>query len=248
MKSMKRLWRKLSARPKVREPGGLKAHQLVHRIAAATDARRCFLLTAPTTGNRLLDNLSLSKFETLISAKYSPEVDIRNGAAGHQGLLGALSCMRKIGSFDIAFVDPYHSYEESSLAIRESISCLCDTGWMVLHDCFPPYRLTGDDYRAGDWCGSTYAAFRDAASSGDRAWFVVDSDYGLGVLGPKNSFPLVDDGIDAALASAWESASLEGKRELFAAHGHVLLRVIPEDRAEAVVSRLLLKQPVRLEP
>lgn len=245
---MKRLLRKFSAKPGAREHGDLKAHQLVQRIAAATEARKCFLLTSPTTGKRLLDSLSVSMFETLISVRYSPEIDVRNGAAGYQGLSDALSCVRQMAGFDVAFVDPFHSYEESLRAIRESLACLDDAGWMVLHDCFPPHALTGNDYQPGDWCGFTYAAFRDAASSGDRAWFVVDSDYGLGVLGPKNSFPLVDDGIDATLASAWASASLEGKRELFKTSGRQLLRVIAADRTETVVSRLLLNQPVRLDP
>jgi hypothetical protein len=44
------------------------------------------------------------------------------------------------------------------------------------------------------------------------------------------------------------STNLEGKRELFKTSGRQLLRVIAADRTETVVSRLLLKQPIRLDP
>lgn len=244
---MKRLLRRLSGKAKARENKGLKAHQLLHQIADAIDAKKCFLLTAPTTGKRLLDNLSISKFETVVSARYSPEIDIRNGGIVYQNLSDALSGIRKTNDFDISFVDPYHSYEESRLAIEESIACLNDAGWMVLHDCFPTYELTADIYQEGSWCGSTYAAFRDIAIRGDRAWFVLDSDFGLGVLGPRNSFEIIEDSIDASLSSAWKLADLEHKRALFKASGRELMRVISPDKIDGALRMLMGRQPFNLD-
>lgn len=244
---MKRLLRSLSGKSKARENTGLKAHHLLHQIADAINARRCFLLTAPTTGKRLLDNLSISKFETLVSVKYSPEIDRQNGRGMYQSLADALSGIGKGNKFDISFVDPYHGYEESCLAIEESIACLNDAGWMVLHDCFPPYELTADIFQEGAWCGSTYAAFRDVAIKGDRAWFVLDADFGLGILGPKNSFRIVEDAVDASLSSAWELADLESKRALFKTSGRELMRVISPDKIDEALRMLTGKQPFKLD-
>lgn len=243
---MKRLLGRLSGKAKAGKNKGPKAHQLLHQIADAINAKKCFLLTAPTTGKRLLDNLSISKFETVVSARYSPEIDIRNAGGIYQSLSDALSGIRKTSDFDISFVDPYHSYEESRLAINESIACLNDAGWMVLHDCFPPYELTADIYQEGSWCGSTYAAFRDIAIRGNRAWFVLDSDFGLGILGPTNSFETVEDSVDASLSSAWELADLENKRALFKTNGRELMRVIPPDRIDRALRMLMRRQPFNL--
>lgn len=244
---MKRLLRKLSRKSKASRNKDLKAHQLLHRIAGAINAKKCFLLTTPTTGRKLLDGLSISKFEMLVSVKYSPEIDIQNARAAYQNIFDAISDIRRANSFDVSFVDPYHSYEESCLAIEESLSCLNDNGWMVLHDCFPPYELTADSYQEGAWCGSTYAAFRDVAVRGNRAWFVIDSDFGLGVLGPKNSAGIIDDAIDASLASAWKISDMQKKRELLKTNGRELMRVISPDKMGVVLDRLLDNKPFMLD-
>jgi hypothetical protein len=219
-----------------------KAHHVVTYIAKLINARKCFFLTATTTGNPALDNVYISTFDTFISTKYSSDVDIKSKRARHQDIGLALSTIRRNGSFDISFVDPYHTYKESFSVIKEALAYLEGDGWMVVHDCFPPYELTADIFQEGHWCGTTFAAFRDVASTTDRAWFVINADFGLGIIGPKGTSENIKDTVQALLKSRWALADVEKKRELFKHHGVELMRVISVDDMDALIDAILNKK------
>ncbi len=220
------------------------AHELLHTVAKTTKARRCLLVTAELMGNPLLANVSIREFETLISLQY----EMPEGATGveYRPLGKVAREARRLGQFDLAFVDPYHSYESSEAAFRLFGRSTRDHGWLIAHDCLPSYELTSPDLVIGAWCGSTYAGFRDVARKSDRAWFVVDDNYGLGVLGPRKTGHLVHHDIPAGLADSWERADIDAKRELYREHGPVLMRAVAPDRAEEVLVRLCRGEPVEL--
>ena len=61
--------------------------------------------------------------------------------------------------YDIIFVDPWHTFEQSKRDISVAINLVSDNGIIVIHDCSPEhFSLTGQ-YSMGGWCGQTYEAF-----------------------------------------------------------------------------------------
>jgi|GEM_PF-2370837 hypothetical protein len=217
----------------------IKAHHVLGHIAELINAKKCFFLTSSETGGIALNKVRASQFETFVSTRYSPEADIKNNIAIHQDMALAVSIIRQNGSFDISFVDPFHTYSESSVAIKEALACLNDNGWMVLHDCFPPYELTEANQQKKYWCGSTYAAFRDVVSATDRAWFVINTDFGLGIIGPKGTSPTIKDVVNPLLKSHWENADLAQKRDLFKQHGIELMRVLSLNNMDAALDAVI---------
>jgi hypothetical protein len=224
----------------------MTADDLLGLIAIRSGARRCLLVTSGTTGNPACCGVSLTQFETLLSVQIGiPHADDARNRP-HRPIDQVAAELNRLAPFEIAFVDPYHSYADSMAALALADSRLEDGGWMVVHDCFPPFDLTCDVYRAGLWCGHTFSAFRDFCTGSERAWFVVDADYGLGVLGPKGSARLIVDPFSLDLEVTWRGSDHASRRELLEARGRELLRVLPAALSETVVARIIGQEPVRL--
>ncbi len=84
------------------------------------------------------------------------------------------------------------------------------------------------------------------ARQSDRAWFVVDDDHGLGVLGPRKTGHLVRHHTPASLTAEWDQADIHTKRQLYRDHGPVLMRAVAPERTEEVLAQLLRGEPVTL--
>ena len=87
-------------------------------------------------------------------------------------------------SYDLVFIDPYHSYENSYEDIVGAFSLVKDGGALVIHDCNPPTEISaGPTFTGGEWCGLTYWAFIDfvIGRSGIR-YTTLDADYGCGII------------------------------------------------------------------
>jgi len=224
----------------------MQAHELLAQLATATNAKRCLIVTSEDTGNPLLTNLRVAQFATLVSLQYG---DLsQDGSTSPYRPIGEVARdARRLGHFDVGFLDPFHSYRSSLAALRLFGRSTRRRGWLVVHDCYPPYDYASDVFQAGPWCGSTYAAFRDHALASDRAWFVVDDDYGLGVLGPRRTGHLVRHEIPAALAAAWSRADIDGKRELLREHGPAVMRVVEPGSAMAVVGAVVAGESAAIE-
>jgi len=224
----------------------MMAHELLHRIATLTQARRCILVTSETTGNPALEKASSAQFETMVSMQYSPATTAEPGTDRYRTIDQVADEARRLGPFDVAFVDPYHTYEASMVALACLAECIRDRGWMIVHDCFPPFELASDIYQDGPWCGSTYAAFRDVAETSDRAWFVADSDFGLGVLGPASTAHLIRHAVAPELAALWRESDIDSKRELLKDAGVPLMRVVSPARVDDLLSSFLRNEAVTL--
>ena len=203
-------------------------------------------MTSETTGNPALEEVSIGRFETIVSMQYSPAMAPEAGTDRYRTIDQVAEEARRLGPFDVAFVDPYHTYEASLVALTQLAECTRERGWMIVHDCFPPFALTSDIYQDGPWCGSTYAAFRDVAETSDRAWFVADSDFGLGVLGPANTAHLIRHDVAPELAALWRRSDIDSKRELLKDAAVPLMRVIAPARADDVLSSILRNEAVTL--
>jgi hypothetical protein len=87
-------------------------------------------------------------------------------------------------SYDLVFVDPYHSYDATMTDLLGALRILTASGIIVVHDCNPTEpELVGREFRPNAWCGLTYAAFIDFCfSTIGCAYFTVDCDFGVGVV------------------------------------------------------------------
>lgn len=101
------------------------------------------------------------------------------------------------GGIDVAFVDGLHTYEQSYQDVKNCLKFLKDDGVIVMHDCDPPSGIAADPDRplvivpkntqpkpaCTAWTGDVYKALiRLRAENHDLNIFVLDCDYGLGVI------------------------------------------------------------------
>jgi hypothetical protein len=89
--------------------------------------------------------------------------------------------------FDLICVDPYHEYKESLGTLKLLTFLLDKDGILISHDCNPPsFTSTSCTYKAGEWCGVTYAAFVEVAYYNPEWYYtVINKDYGLGIISKK---------------------------------------------------------------
>lgn len=86
--------------------------------------------------------------------------------------------------FHIIFIDGLHEYKQVTNDILNSLDCLTDGGYIICHDMNPTSELMQRVPRESKcWTGDCWKAwanlrlFRD-----DLSMFVVDCDYGVGVI------------------------------------------------------------------
>lgn len=100
------------------------------------------------------------------------------------------------GLFDIVFIDGLHTFRQSLMDALNSLNCLNGPGVIVMHDCNPITESSGSVCGSldvmverskldsiGEWCGEVWKTivYLKTLSSAIEV-FVLDADYGLGVL------------------------------------------------------------------
>ncbi len=97
---------------------------------------------------------------------------------------------------DLAFVDGLHTYQQTYLDVANALDFLSQTGVILMHGCNPPkeasafpapswktaakMHIPGWD---GRWCGDVWKSIvRLRATRGDLRVFVLDCDFGIGVV------------------------------------------------------------------
>lgn len=93
--------------------------------------------------------------------------------------------------WDIVFIDGLHEANQVLTDVFNAVKRLTPNGMIVLHDCNPPtyqHVTTGDP--GGNWNGDVYkAAFvLNKMKSPTSEFYVIDTDWGMGVLRPGNHF------------------------------------------------------------
>ena len=108
--------------------------------------------------------------------------------------------------------------------------------------------LTEPDEVPGSWCGSTFAAFLDQMrnKANSRAWFIIDSDFGIGVIGPENSSHLVSDKVLPETVANWFSISAQGKRRLLESENLEIFRPVHPSNVRHALERVIAGKPVSL--
>lgn len=91
--------------------------------------------------------------------------------------------------FDLIFIDGLHLAEQVDQDIINSLKCIKDNGFIVLHDCNPPSEWHVREYfrywytpAQGLWNGTTWKAFFKWRSNPSINSCCIDSDWGVGIL------------------------------------------------------------------
>lgn len=111
-------------------------------------------------------------------------------------LLRLLSDPTRRQAYDCIFIDPFHSYHATMVDLAGAFALLADGGALVIHDCNPSRaEMARPAFKAGGWCGVTYAAFIDfVLNRQDLCHYTVDCDHGCGVIFKRPTpAPLVMD-------------------------------------------------------
>ena len=123
---------------------------------------------------------------------------------------GKLEGLAAEEQWDLVFIDGLHRAAQVDRDICNTLPHLRPGGMIVLHDCLPPTEEHARDtfpdgtqiVAQGSWNGSTWRAFFKHWLEGTHATFVIDADWGIGVIDTaKPREPLTRDG-------SWGLASL----------------------------------------
>jgi hypothetical protein len=89
---------------------------------------------------------------------------------------------------DVIFIDGLHLADQVYRDILNSLRVLADVGFIVLHDCNPPtIHHARENFREQGpathfWNGTSWKALQRFRSESDKRCFVVDVDWGIGVI------------------------------------------------------------------
>jgi len=97
-------------------------------------------------------------------------------------------------NFDVIFIDGLHEYGQVYRDIQNSLKFLNDGGYIICHDMSPNNEIIQryPQTHPGEWTGDCWKAWVKLKSEkSDLQMFVVDSDYGCGVI-TKGEQTLID--------------------------------------------------------
>jgi len=86
--------------------------------------------------------------------------------------------------YDIIFIDGLHESSQVDKDIQNTLKHLSVGGTIVMHDCNPSTEemATTGVPATGEWCGDVYKSFINFTTGGKCNYYVVDTDYGVGVI------------------------------------------------------------------
>jgi hypothetical protein len=93
--------------------------------------------------------------------------------------------------YDIIFIDGLHESQQVDRDIQNALKHLSPGGVIVMHDCNPSsYEMTTTGTPQGEWTGDVYRSFIRLRATSPFLCYVVDTDYGVGIVKPhKGSIP-----------------------------------------------------------
>lgn len=94
--------------------------------------------------------------------------------------------------FDIIFIDGLHEHSQVWRDIRNSLEHLNPCGVIVMHDCMPKSEKMqvwdNKSHQHEEWTGDTWKAYYKAYGELSYKVYVVDTDYGCGVIDTSDSY------------------------------------------------------------
>ena len=94
--------------------------------------------------------------------------------------------------FDIIFIDGLHEHSQVWRDIRNSLEHLNPCGVIVMHDCMPKSEKMqvwdNKSHQTEEWTGDTWKAYYKAYGELSYKVYVVDTDYGCGVIDTSDKY------------------------------------------------------------
>ena len=126
---------------------------------------------------------------------------------------------------DLVFIDGLHTYSQSLTDVHNSLKILNENGVIVMHDCNPPHKaaaypsqslkeaaMANPSNWTNEWCGDVWKTICFLRSTRrDLRVFVLDTDYGLGIVTKGNAEEFLD--LSAEQVNAMTYDDLERNRE-----------------------------------
>lgn len=169
----------------------LKKYDIVNHLIKKYNFNNYLEISTPTTGacyDKIIQNNGCEITKELLF--YYIDSNLNNSSLRDD--LQNFNCINfdigvsqlKQKKYDLIFVDPFHTFEQSKIDIETAYNLLSDDGIIVVHDCYPKsIDLVSDYYHKGSWCGVTYKAFIDFNMNHNMVQtYVVDCDYGCGII------------------------------------------------------------------
>src|SRR5215213_406249 len=89
-------------------------------------------------------------------------------------------------TFDLIFIDGFHTEEQTLRDIQNSYRCLASGGIVVIHDCMPPdawHQRGPEEYREGEnWNGTVWKAVLRIFNQTHYKCTLLDMDWGCGLI------------------------------------------------------------------
>jgi len=93
--------------------------------------------------------------------------------------------------FDVIFIDALHHSDQAEKDIRNALRFLLPGGFIVIHDCNPTEEIIQKVPREQlIWTGDVWKAFVRLRKEPDLTMYVVDTDWGCGVIQKGKQKPL----------------------------------------------------------
>lgn len=175
------------AEPKPRFLLTVRKWDVVDTLRREHSLQSIVLFLTPSTGRDMHGRPELARFMTATTLTYTS--DAQRARLGNTSPLPSISsvtqwCRLHRPVAEIVFIDCWHSYDDSVQAMDLALAMLPNGGFIVMHDCDPPDLEAAGPPVDGIWCGQTWRAFVDVTASLPQGsdWFVVESDFGVGVI------------------------------------------------------------------
>ncbi len=95
--------------------------------------------------------------------------------------------------FDIVFIDGLHEHNQVYKDIQNSLKVLNPNGVIILHDCMPKNEKMqlwdNKSHQFEEWTGDTWKAYYKALNEINYDVYVLDTDYGCGVIDTSKPKP-----------------------------------------------------------
>lgn len=99
--------------------------------------------------------------------------------------------LQNTDKFDLIFIDGLHEREQVVRDVENALLALNEKGVIVMHDCNPTTEAMQKVPREqNEWTGDVWKAFVQMRERPDLSMYVVDTDYGCGVIEKGNQEPL----------------------------------------------------------
>ena len=95
-------------------------------------------------------------------------------------------------TYDLIFIDGLHEAAQVERDIENALEALTPNGFIVMHDCNPTTEQMQRVPRIqSEWTGDTWKAFVKFRQRQGLVMYVVDTDYGVGVITRGDAQPLL---------------------------------------------------------